>query len=75
MSEGPHGRKKNVEFSDSRARNDHRFWFVWGYADSELASLHEHGYTDFLVTNFCPRQLCLFRKSDHHELTRLDLSH
>jgi len=67
---------RTIHFSGmtSIARNDERFWFVWSYAESELANLQQRGYADFQVTNFCPRQLCLFRKSDHHELTRLELS-
>ena len=56
------------------ARNDARFWILWEYGETELATL-EGVYTNRYVTNFHPKQLLLFRKSDHHELTRLDLSH
>jgi len=41
----------------------------------EPATLHEPVYTNVYVTNFHPKQLLLFRKSDRHELTRLELSH
>ena len=56
------------------ARNDRRFWMLWEYREIELATL-DGVYTNRSVTNFYPKQLLLFRKSDHHELTRLDLSH
>ncbi len=56
-------------------RNDDRFWLVWEYTDPEITNLHRNGLADFEVTNFCPRQLRLVRKSDHHELTRLELSY
>jgi hypothetical protein len=55
--------------------NDDRFWLVWEYTDAEITNLHRNGLADFEVTNFCPRQLRLLRKSDHHELTRLELSY
>jgi hypothetical protein len=53
---------------------DNRVQFVWYYTDSELTNLHKFGKTDFDVANFRPQQLVLRRKSDHRELTRLDLS-
>jgi hypothetical protein len=56
------------------ARNDAHFWILWEYREIELSTL-EGVYTNRYVTNFHPKQLLLFRKSDHHELTRLDLSH
>src|SRR6266516_2671827 len=56
------------------ARNDARFWLIWSYAESELTNLQQSGHADFQVTNLCPRQLCLSRKSDRHEIARLDLS-
>ena len=67
---------RTIRFSGmtSIARNDGRFWYVWSYAESELTNLQQRGYADFQVTNFCPSQFFLFRKSDHHEITRLGLS-
>jgi hypothetical protein len=56
-------------------RNDGRFWLVWDYADSEITNLHRNGLADVEVTNFCPRQLRLLRKSDYRELTRLEVSY
>ncbi len=49
-------------------------WFVWYYSDAEIGALHRWGLADTEITNFSPRQLRLIRKSDRHELTRLDLS-
>jgi hypothetical protein len=51
-----------------------RVYFMFFYTDADNERLHRLGFADSDVTNFCPRQLVLFRKSDGHELTRLNLS-
>ena len=51
-----------------------RVYFIFYYTDADNEQLHRLGLADFDVTNFCPRQLVLLRKSDGHELSRLDLS-
>jgi hypothetical protein len=65
-----------------RLKNGHFFfgtekivWFVWFYSDPEIGVLHQWGLAESEITNFCPRQLRLIRKSDHQELTRLELAH
>ncbi len=65
-----------------RLQNGHFFfgtekivWFIWFYSDSEIGVLHRWGLADVEIANFCPRQLRLIRKSDRHELTRLELAH
>jgi len=69
------GRTITFQSMNFIARNDKRFWIVWEYGEVEPATLHEPVYTNVYVTNFHPKQLLLFRKSDRHELTRLELSH
>lgn len=49
-------------------------WFVWHFSDEEIAGLHRMGLSDVVITNFCPRQLRLIRKSDRAVLTRLELA-
>ena len=55
--------------------SEDRVCFVFFYADSEIPELRRLGFANNEVTNFCPTQLHAFRKSDHHQLTILDLSH
>jgi hypothetical protein len=52
-----------------------RVYIVFTETDAEIKDLYSDGLADAPVTNFSPRTLRIFRKSDHHELTRLDLSH
>jgi hypothetical protein len=48
---------------------------IWYYAESELSDLYERRLAGSEVTNFAPRQLLLFSKSDRAEMTRLNLKH
>jgi hypothetical protein len=51
-----------------------RIYFIFYYADNTINQLHMMGWADSDVTNFCPKRLCILRKSDHHELSNLELS-
>jgi hypothetical protein len=52
-----------------------RTCLIFFYADSAIPDLYRLGFCESEVTNFCPVQLRLLRKSDHFELSRLDLEH
>ncbi len=68
------GRRIRLNHRMQRPISGDRVYFIFYYADADGEQLHRLGFADFDVTNFCPRQLVLLRKSDGHELTRLDLS-
>ena len=51
-----------------------RVYFIFYYGDNNISQLHLMGWADSDVTNFCPKRLCILRKSDHHELSNLELS-
>ena len=51
-----------------------RVYFIFYYGENSISQLHMMGWADSDVTNFCPKRLCILRKSDHHELSSLELS-
>ena len=68
------GRRIRLNHRMQKPISGNRVYFIFFYTDADNEQLHRLGVADFDVTNFCPRQLVVLRKSGGHELTRLNLS-